>query len=270
MGRDVRGHTDGNTGRTVDQQVREPGGQYHRLFLVLVEVGLEIDRVLIDVGNHFQRDLRQSRFGITHGRGRVVVAGTEVAVAVHQHRAHREILRQPHQRVVYRRVAVGVVFTHDHTDRRRALSIRFVRRVPFLEHRVDDPPGHRLQTVPYIRDRAVHDNAHSILYERLFHLFFYISGYDFVLYAKRLGVLVFFLFDHRSGLLKTALVLGLPVPPRYPVRRNVLPVDYTIFQRRVQPIFALKNALVSKKPLCMPFLALRPRFSTYGRNQMHF
>src|SRR5690606_20062011 len=49
--RDVGGHADGDAGRAVDQQVREPGRQDRRLQLLLVVVGLEIDRFLVDVGD---------------------------------------------------------------------------------------------------------------------------------------------------------------------------------------------------------------------------
>ena len=43
---------------------------------------------------------RQARLGVAHGRGRVAVDGAEVALAVHQRRAHVQVLGHAHERVV--------------------------------------------------------------------------------------------------------------------------------------------------------------------------
>ncbi len=93
MRRDVRRHTYGDTGRSVHQQVRESGRQYHRFFFVLVKVRLEIDRVFIYIRYHLQGYLRKPCLGVTHRGRRVVIAGSEVSVSVDEHRPHREILR---------------------------------------------------------------------------------------------------------------------------------------------------------------------------------
>jgi len=50
VGRDLGGHADGDAVAAVDQQVRQPGGQEHRLLGGAVEVGGEVDGVLVDVG----------------------------------------------------------------------------------------------------------------------------------------------------------------------------------------------------------------------------
>ncbi len=116
--RDVRRHPDGDPGGAVDQQVRVARRKHQRLLLAPVVVGDEIDRVLIDVAQHLGRDPRQARLGVAHrGRG-VVVDRAEVALPVREQVAHREILRQPHQRVVDRRVAVRVVVAHHGADDR--------------------------------------------------------------------------------------------------------------------------------------------------------
>src|SRR5690606_26381693 len=50
VGRHVCGHSDGNTGRAIDKQVRELAGQYGRFLERVVKVRLEVDCILVDVG----------------------------------------------------------------------------------------------------------------------------------------------------------------------------------------------------------------------------
>ena len=74
-----------------------------------VVVGLEVDGFLVDVFEQRGGDAGQARFGVPHGRGRIAIDGTEVALAVDQRIAHREMLRHADQGVVDRGVAVRVV-----------------------------------------------------------------------------------------------------------------------------------------------------------------
>ena len=53
VGRNVGGHADSDAGGTVDQQVGEAGGKHARLFAGLVEVGVPVHGVLVDVPEHF-------------------------------------------------------------------------------------------------------------------------------------------------------------------------------------------------------------------------
>src|SRR5213079_3414139 len=68
-------------------------------------------------------------------------------LAVAQGLAHVEVLRQPHQRVVGRLIAVRVVVADDFADHLGALAIRAVRRQPHLAHRVEDAAMRGLQAV---------------------------------------------------------------------------------------------------------------------------
>ena len=70
--------------------------------LALVVVRLEVDRVLVDVGEQRVGDLGEPRLGVAHGRRRIAVHRAEVALPVDQRQAHREVLRHAHQRVVDR------------------------------------------------------------------------------------------------------------------------------------------------------------------------
>ena len=94
----------------------------------LVEVGNEIDGFFFDVREHFLGDFRKARFGVPHGRRRIAVDRAEVALAVDQRVAHVEVLRQAHQRVVDRRVAVRMVFAEDFADDLRALAVGLASR----------------------------------------------------------------------------------------------------------------------------------------------
>ena len=93
-------HTDSDTRRSVDQQVGKAAGQNRRLFLCLIEVGHESDRVLIDVRPHFHGNFGQSGLGISHGRGPVSVHAAEISVAVDKCVAHGPGLCHIDQRTI--------------------------------------------------------------------------------------------------------------------------------------------------------------------------
>ena len=97
-------------------------GQHARLFSRFVEVRVPVDGVLVDVAQHLVAELRHARLGVTVGRGGVAVDGAEVAVAVDERIAHGEVLRQTHQRVVDRRVAVRMIPAQHVADAGRATS----------------------------------------------------------------------------------------------------------------------------------------------------
>ena len=141
---DIRRHADRDAGRAVDEDVREVGGQDARLLQAVVVVRVKIDGVLVDVPQHLDRELAHPRLGVSVGGRGVAVDGAEVAVAVHEHVAHRKILREAHERVVHRNVAVRVVAAEHGADRIGALSVRLFRPQAVLVHRVQDAPVHGL------------------------------------------------------------------------------------------------------------------------------
>ena len=93
--RDVGGHADRDAGRAVDQQVGQLGRQHGRLLLGAVVVRLEVDRLLVDVGQQLGGDRRQAGLGVAHRGGAVAVDRAEVALAVDERVAHREVLGHP-------------------------------------------------------------------------------------------------------------------------------------------------------------------------------
>ena len=128
-----------------------------------VVVGPEVDRVRVDVAQHLGGDPREARLRVAHGRRRVVVDRAEVALAVDQRVALREVLRQAHERVVDRGVAVRVERAHHVADDARALAVRAVRLEARLVHRVEHAAVHRLEAVAHVGQRAAHDHAHRVV-----------------------------------------------------------------------------------------------------------
>ena len=174
--RDVRRHADGDAGRAVDEQVRIGRREDRRLFGGLVEVRDEVDRFLVEIAHHLFGQRLETGFRVAVGRGRIAVDRSEVALAVDQDVAHVEVLREPDERVVGRRVAVRVVVADDLADDLRALAVRPVGRQAHLPHRVKHAPVRRLQTVTHVRQRPPDDHAHRVIHVRALHLVFDVDG----------------------------------------------------------------------------------------------
>ena len=170
MRRDVGRHADGDAAGAVDQKIGEARRQHYRLALGIVVIGLEVDGVLVEVLDQRARHALEPHFGVAHGRRRIAVDGTEIALAVDQRQAHGEILRHAHQRVVDRLVAVRVIFTDDVADHARRLAVRLVPLVAVLVHRIEDAPVHGFEAVARIGQRARHDHAHGVIEVALLHL----------------------------------------------------------------------------------------------------
>ena len=131
--------------------------------LAAVVVRAEVDRLLVEIGEHLVRDLGQADLGVAHRRRVVAVDRAEVALAVDEHVAHREVLRHAHDRVVDRLVAVRVVLADDVADDARRLLVRPVPVVVQLVHREQHAAVHRLQAVARIGERAADDHAHRVV-----------------------------------------------------------------------------------------------------------
>ena len=161
--RDVGSHAHGDAGGAVDEQVGQLGRQHRRLHAGAVVVLDEVDGVLVDVGQQLGRDGRHARLGVAHGRRRVAVDGAEVALAIDQRVAQREVLGQADERVVEGLVAVRVVLAHHLADDRGALAVRGARGQAHLVHRVEDPAVDRLEAVAHVRQRPADDHAHGVV-----------------------------------------------------------------------------------------------------------
>ena len=173
--RNVGGHAHGNARRAVEQQVGHLGG-HHRGFLQgIVVVGPEIHGILVQVAQKFLGQPGHAHFRVTHGRRRVAVDGTEVALAVHQGIAHGKFLRHAHQGVIDRQIAVRVILTDDVTDDARGFLVRPVVIVGQFVLGEHDSPVHGLQAVAGVRNGAPDDDRKGILQIGLAEFFFYVD-----------------------------------------------------------------------------------------------
>ena len=168
--RNIRCHPHGNARRAVHKELRQPGREHHGLHFGIVEVRREVDRFLIDVGQRRRGDLFEADFGVTHGGGIVAVNRAEVPLTVHERVAHREILRETHDRHVGRQVAVRMVLTEHFPHDAGRLLVRIVVRILDLVHRVENAAMHGFQTVADIGQRAAHNHAHGVIEVGALHL----------------------------------------------------------------------------------------------------
>ena len=167
----VGGHADGDAGRAVHEQVRERRREDLRLGLPVVVVGAQVDHALVDAVGDSHGRRREPALGVSVGSRWVVVAeAAEVAVAVHQGEPQRPRLGHPDQGVVDRGVAVRVQGRHHVADDAGALHVTAIRPQPHLGHPVEDPPVHRLEAVPGVRQGPGVDDRVGVLEVRALHL----------------------------------------------------------------------------------------------------
>ena len=163
----VRGHVGGHAHRdarcAVHQQGRDARGHHRGLFQGVVEVGAQVHRLLVQVGEHLLGDLLQARLGVPHGGGAVPVDAAEVALAVHQRVAQAPVLGHAHHGVVHAAVPVRVVLPEHLTHDPGALLVRTVAEHAQLLHAEQHPPVHRLQTVAHVGQGPAHDHRHRIV-----------------------------------------------------------------------------------------------------------
>ena len=163
-------HADRDAVRAVADQVREARRQHRRLHQALVVVGLEVDRLLVEVGHHLDRDAVHARLRVAHGRGRVAVDRAEVALAVDQRVAQREGLRHAHERRIDDRLAVRVVLARGVAGDVGALAILGARAQLEVVQRHEDAALRGLEPVAHVGQRARVDDAERVVQVRLAHL----------------------------------------------------------------------------------------------------
>ncbi len=169
--RDRGRHAHRNALRAVGQQIGDGRRQHHRLFLAAVVGRAEIDGVLVDAVDQKPRHFGQPRLGVAHGGGIIAVDIAEIALAVDQRIARGKILRQPHQRVIDRLVAVRMEIAHHVADDFCRLLERGAGIKPQPPHAVEDAAMHGFEPVARVGQRAVHDGGQRVgeiaLLERL-------------------------------------------------------------------------------------------------------
>ena len=174
--RNLGRHADGDTVGAVDDQVRNARRQNHRLDRGVVEIGNEVDGVLVDVGQQLFGDLGETRLGIPVGRGRIAIDRAEVALSVDQWIAQAPGLRQTHHGVINSGIAVGMVFLQTLADHTGALHVLAVVQHAHVVHGVQNAAMHRLQAVANVGQRASDDDRHRVVEIRTPHLVFNVDG----------------------------------------------------------------------------------------------
>ena len=135
MRRDVGRHTNGNSGRAVDQQIREFRGQYRRLITCLVVVGHKIHCIVINIFEYLHGRRSHSRLGISHSGRRVGIDTAEVTLRVNERIPHTPFLAQPHECVVDSLVAVRMVVAPGIADDFGAFAVLASRPKIQIVHR---------------------------------------------------------------------------------------------------------------------------------------
>ena len=176
--RDVGCHADRDALTAVDQQVREAAGQNMRLLFGLVKVGVPVDGVLFNIGQHLAGHLGHAGLGITVGSRGVAVHRAEVTLTVNQRIAQAEILCQTHHGIVDRSVTVRVVRAQHRTDRIGRFAVGMLRVIAALMHRVQNAAMHGLEAVTHIRQSTRHDNGHRVIKERRLDFLLHIAHND--------------------------------------------------------------------------------------------
>ena len=175
----VGGHAHGDSRSAVHQQIGKLGGHHARLFQRVVKVGLEVNRVLVEVVEHLIGDALEAGLGVAHSGRRIAIDGTKVALTVYQRIAQAPVLGHAYHRIVHRCVAMRVVFTQDLTHDAGALFVGFVVAHAQLTHAVEHAAMHGLQAVAHIGQRPGDDDRHRVVDVRAPHLVFDVYRNDF-------------------------------------------------------------------------------------------
>ena len=186
---DIRRHAHGDARGAVDQQLGEGRRQDVRLHELVVVVGDEIDRVLIQARHQVQRGGRHARLGVTRG-GRAVVQRAEVTVSIDQRNTQVKGLREAHQGLVNRGIAVRVELTHDLADDALGLHVSLVGAQPHLIHLEQDAALHGLEAIARVGERASVDHRDGILQEGPTHLIGHVDLCDVLVLLRDVDDLV--------------------------------------------------------------------------------
>ena len=171
MRRHRRRHAHRDALRAIGEQVRQRGRQHDRLLLVARIIVAEIDGILVDAFEQQPRDIGHARFGVAIGGSRVAIDIAEIALPVDQRIARGEILREAHQRIVDRLVAVRMERAHHVADDLRAFLEGRAGIEPQNLHAVENAAMDGFEPVAGVRQRASHDGRQRIgeiaLFQRL-------------------------------------------------------------------------------------------------------
>ena len=160
--RDRGRHADRDPARAIGEQIGEQAGEDLGLFLLAIVGRPEVDRALVEPGHQLHRDRGQPRLGVAVGGGVIAVDIAEIALAVDQRIAKREILGEADHRVVDRLVAVRMIFADHVADDAGRFLVGAGRIEPQQPHRPQQAAVDRLQPVADIGQRPRGDRRQRI------------------------------------------------------------------------------------------------------------
>ena len=169
--RDRGRHADRDALRAVGEQVRHGRRHDDRLLRVARVIVAPVDRIFVDALHEQPGDVGHPRLGVAIGGGVVAVDVAEIALPLDQRIARGEILRQTHQRLVDRLIAVRMERPHHVADDLGA----FLESRAGIEledvHAVENAAMHGLEAVAGVGKRPAHDGGERIgeiaLFQRL-------------------------------------------------------------------------------------------------------
>src|SRR6202022_1198228 len=91
---------------------------------------------------------------------------------------HPPLLGHAHQRVVHRHVAVGMVLSEHLADHGGALLVTRTGGHAGIQHRPENAPLRRFQSVAHVRQRAADDHAHRVVHVGRAHLLLELDRMD--------------------------------------------------------------------------------------------
>ena len=121
-----------------------------------------IDRVFVDALHDEARDIGHARFGVAVGGGVIAVDVAEIALPLDQRIARGEVLREAHQRLVDRLVAMRMERAHHVADDLGAFLEGRAGVEPQDVHAVEDAAVHGLQAVASVGQRPAHDGGERV------------------------------------------------------------------------------------------------------------
>ena len=124
--------------------------------------GAKIHRVFVQPVQQRLGGLGHAAFGVAHGGGVIAIDIAEIALPVHQRIADRELLGQPHQRVIDRLVAMGMEGAHHIAHNLGGFLEGGAGVEPEKPHAKQDAAMDRLQPVAHIGQRALGDGGQGI------------------------------------------------------------------------------------------------------------
>ena len=169
--RNRRRHADRDALRAIGEQVRHRRRHDDRLFGVAGVIVAPVDRVFLDALHDEARHVGHARLGVAVGGGVVAVDVAEIALPLDQRIARGEVLRETHQRLVDRLIAVRVERPHHVADDLGAFLKGRAGVEPEDMHAVENAAMHGFKPVARVWQRPAHDGGERIgeiaLLERL-------------------------------------------------------------------------------------------------------